>query len=144
MSDDAKGLYHTTAMDHWEKAQKDAELQRKMEHGAQRAKTYGANWQKVNLNDVVDTFAPGIDPDIKGTKMIWSNPALKIDVVCDIGGGYLRLQDMSIPPNQPPKYLDLNGQHVDYVVKPNGRLRGVTKSERNAQTHFWIKKREEM
>ena len=97
MSDD-KEVYHVMVLEQKEFAKTDDVLSKAIKAGHDRKEKYGSNWVKVNLNDVVDKFAPGIQPYVnkEGTKIIWSNPETKIDVVCDVGGGSLRIQDMSV------------------------------------------------
>jgi len=146
MSDD-KEIYHVMVLKQKGLAQNDDKLAKNIQAGCARKEKFSSNWVKVNLNVVVDKFAHGIQPYVNqaGTKIIWSNPDKQIDLVCDVGGGSLRIQDMSVVGKQKrPRYLDLNGHLVKSIPKENGKQRGLTKAEQEALTHFLIMKREEM
>ena len=146
MSDD-KEIYHRIVLEQKELAQHDEKLARGIKAGHARKERFGANWQKINIVEMLARFAPGARARVNadGTKVIWSNPELQIDVICDVGGGSLRLQDMSVVGKQKrPRYLDINGKVVRTTAKGNGKQRGLTKEEQQALTHFLIMTREEM
>lgn len=88
----------------------------------ERERKYNDNWikQKVNINEIVDKFAPGCTGVVEGVKYIFEGPAYS--VVADMASGYLRIKD-----NSSKKYLKLDGT-------PGNR----------EETHFKIKKKEEM
>lgn len=89
----------------------------------QKEKLYNDDWnkQKVNLNAIVNKFAPNSKGGYKsGYKYIFSGE--KYDVVTDMVAGYLKIIDKKT--NQP---LKLNG-------KPGSKK----------ETHFKILKRSEM
>lgn len=95
----------------------------------------------------MDKFASGIEPKISnnGTKIVWTNTKTQKAVVCDIGAGSLRIQDLSVVGKQHKfKYLDINGNEINNIVLPNGKQRGLTKSEKLALSHYLILKRKEM
>lgn len=87
-----------------------------------REEKYNASWCKikVNLNDVVNKFAPNASGHVEGYKYIFSGD--KYDVVTDMVAGYLRIYNRDT--NQ---YVNLNG-----------------KPDSNNNTHFKIKRKEEM
>lgn len=76
--------------------------------------------QKVNINEVVDKFAPNSPGYVNGYKFIYEGD--KYQVVTDMVAGYLRIKNKKT--NQ---YVKLDG-------KPGSR----------EETHFKIKKKEEM
>ena len=123
-------------------AQLDTELARKLDRAADRAARYHANWQPVNLNDFVDQFAPESEPKVDGSKIIFQSPGSHLRIVCDVRGGYCRLQDLSNTTSR--CYLDINGHDVNLKTLPNGKKTGRKKPEYNEITHFRIVKRGEM
>ena len=66
-----------------------------------------------------------------------------IAVVCDVGGGYFRIQDLTAKTKK-KQYLNLDGTNGHNYKDSNGKIHGRNKSEYNRATHFRIKKREEM
>ena len=93
------------------------------EKSRKRAARFGENWKKnaVNLNAICDEFAPDSDGIISGVKMIFRGE--RYTVVADMASGYLRIYDS--------------------VTRCHVRL-DVTPSQKENETHFIIKKREEM
>ena len=87
-----------------------------------RERLHNDNWekQKVNINEIIDKFAPIFDAKEHGSKMIFYGD--DYNVVADMASGYLRIYD-----NNQKCYVDLTGRP------------GTDKD-----THFKIKKREEM
>lgn len=83
---------------------------------------YNDNWskQKVNLNDIVNEFAPNSEGKVRGMKFEFKGD--RYDVVADMSAGYLRIWDKKIK-----KWVKLDGSLG-------------TQSE----THYKIKKSEEM
>lgn len=82
---------------------------------------HNVNWekQKVNINDVVDRFAPKSKGYADGIKFIFKGENYLIKA--DMASGYLRI-------------VNNKGQYVKLDGTPGTR----------AETHFKIKKREEM
>lgn len=82
--------------------------------------------QKVNLNDIVDQFVPTVNGFVSqrtegGVKYNFEGP--RYIVKCDKVAGYLRIYD-----KEAKSYCKLDG----------------TPSRNNSETHFKIKRREEM
>ncbi len=96
--------------------------QGRYDRSKERERRYNESWsnQKVNINDVVDTFAPGSSGVIDGVKFVFEGQTYS--VIADMAAGYLRIRD-----NASGQYLKLDGTP--------GNL---------GETHFKIKKREEM
>ncbi|MCF0229686.1 MAG: hypothetical protein HUJ76_08370 [Parasporobacterium sp.] len=88
-----------------------------------REEKYNENWskQKVNINDIVDAFAPDFTVKEKGTKYIFKGG--RYDVSADMAGGYLRIYD-----NKLKTWVKLDGSPVS----------------NSGEGHYKIKKREEM
>ena len=123
-------------------AQLDAELRGKLDRASSRAERFHSNWQTVNLNDFVDRFAPGSKAEISGSKIIFRAEGSNIQVVCDVCGGYCRLQDLSKSGKR--VYLDINGHDANNKTTSDGKRTGRNQSEYNEATHFRILKRKEM
>jgi len=140
---DSKGKYSSSAASQRALAQLDAELKRKLDRASARTAKYHSNWQTVNLNDFVDKFALGSTAELHGGKIYFQTPGSKLRVVCDVQGGYCRLQDTSIK-NPSHSYLDINGNNANNEILPSGKQIGRKKPEYNKVTHFRILKREEM
>lgn len=64
-------------------------------------------------------------------------------MIADVGGGYLRIQDLS-KKTRNAQYLNLDGTDGHNYVSTDGKIHGKDKSTYNTTTHFRIKKREEM
>ena len=120
---DYKGGYSSTSTNYVnnivpfsEKALKEYTLSKKRED------KYNDSWSKtkVNINDIVEKFAPNSNTYVQGYKYIFDGA--HYEVVADMAAGYLRIIDKYT--NQPVK---LNG-------KPGS----------NEETHFKILKRGEM
>lgn len=96
--------------------------QRRYARSKERERQFNDSWskQKVNINDIVDAFAPGSSGTVKGVKYVFEGPLYS--VIADMASGYLRIKD-----KKSKKYLKLDGTPGD-----------------NASTHFKIKKKEEM
>ena len=123
-------------------AQLDAELRVKLDRASSRAERFHSNWQAVNLNDFVDRFAPGSKAEISGSKIIFHAEGSNIQVVCDVRGGYCRLQDLGKSGKR--VYLDINGHDANNKTTSDGKRTGRNQSEYNEATHFRILKRKEM
>lgn len=94
---------------------------KRFERSLLKKETYQENWKKVNINELVEKYTPGITPTTSGTKLIFKNAQYTIKA--DLGVGSVRVFDRI---NK--KYLDMNGNP----------------SCNNDETHFSIKKKEEM
>lgn len=107
--------------------------------GKARNLMYRQNWKEVSLSDVVDRFAPESTPIVKGNKVRYRSLDGKYLILLDIGGGYLRIQDMTASKRH-PQYLDLSGNNPRYAIV-NGKRTEILKIERyNELTHFLIRK----
>lgn len=140
---DSKYRYSSHVSARKQQALTDAVLDRIIKAGHLRKEKYHQNWQSVNLNEIVDKFAPGSTPYDQGGKVVFHKPGGDVAVVVDVGGGYCRLQKMP-QTTRHAQYLDINGHDPNNVRTPNGKQRGRTKEEKQAATHFLVKKREEM
>ena len=120
-----------------------AELNLAIARGIARAEKYKGNWESVNINNVVDRFAPGSDPEFENGKIVFKSKNGKYAVVTDVGGGYLRIRDMT-KNSAKASYLNLDGSDGHNYVGTDGKIHGKSKSEYNKTTHFRIKTREEM
>lgn len=102
-------------------AQNDA-LRHAYEHSKWRESQYGKDWEdrSVNINVIVDMFAPGSRGRASGMKYVFEGP--EADVIADMSTGYLRIRNRTTR-----QWLKLNG-------KPESR----------PETHFKILKRGEM
>nr|WP_027871451.1 hypothetical protein [[Eubacterium] cellulosolvens] len=126
------------------KAQKDASTRDSIiadliQQGYARKATYGAEWDTVDINDVVSVVAPGAKPVIEGGKIIYYNKERTRAVVADVSG-YLRVQDLS-KKTKKRQYLDMYGRNAHNVTGANGKKRGRTKDEFQRATHYIIRKR---
>ncbi|WP_308604491.1 hypothetical protein [uncultured Fibrobacter sp.] len=103
---------------------------------------YKELWEKVNLDEIVEKFAPNSEPIInENGKIIFRTPGSKIQVVAEATIGSVRIQDLSISKGR--EYLDLNGNRMNNIIE-NGKIRGLSKKEYELRTHFRIKKLNEM
>ncbi|PBC72769.1 hypothetical protein [Fibrobacter intestinalis] len=103
---------------------------------------YKELWEKVNLDEIVEKFAPNSEPIInENGKIIFRSPGNKIQVVAEATIGSVRIQDLSVSKGR--EYLDLNGNRMNNIIE-NGKIRGLSKKEYELRTHFRIKKLNEM
>lgn len=88
-----------------------------------RESRHNDNWKKqsVNFNEICDEFAPGARGERRGQKFIVMGD--RYVVQADMASGYVRIWDK--------------------VLKSHVRLDG-TPSKKDVETHFKIKRREEM
>ena len=88
----------------------------------EREKKHNTDWikTKVNLNELIDHFSPSFTSKINKQKMIFFGE--RYNVITDMAGGYLRIYD-----NSAKTYVKLDGTPGN-----------------DKETHFKIKKREEM
>jgi len=87
-----------------------------------RESKHNSDWEnnKVNINEIIDKFAPDFTAIENNEKMIFKGK--DYNVIADMASGYLRIYDNNL--------------------KTNVRLDGKPGTEK--ETHFKIKKREEM
>ncbi len=121
----------------------DKALDKLIKSGRARKETYGQGWQKVNLNEIVERFAPGSTPRPVGGKVEFYNPGSSVKVVMDVGGGYCRLQKMP-QTTRKAQYLDINGNNPNNYITPEGKQKGRSRAERKRVTHFLLKKKGEI
>ena len=88
-----------------------------------RESEFGKNWEKhkINLNEIVDRFCPDYIVKERSFKFIFKGD--RYDVSADMGTGYARIRDK--------------------VLKSWVTIDGIPSNNRD-ETHFKIKKREEM
>ena len=139
---DAKSKYSNTVGVVKKLGLESQELTDILTKGKWRYEQYGGNWISVNINDVIERFAPGANPMIQEGKIYFYNKDRTIAVVADVAGGYLRIEDFR-KKTKHRQYLDLDGNDAHNVTE-NGKTRGRSKSEYQSATHYRIKKREEM
>lgn len=94
------------------------------ERSKERERKYNENWKKVsvNINEIVDKFAPEDDGREKGVKYIFEGPRYR--VLADMVAGYLRIYDKTIkkfvkidgslpgPGEEPPHYKILKREEM--------------------------------
>ena len=136
---DAKLEYSDTVNNAKQQAEEDATLNNKINGGKTRKEQYGSNWDSVDLNEVISTFAPNAIPEIANGKIIYHEEGSDFAVIADIGGGYLRIKDL-----KNGQYVGLNGENLQHYIDKYGRKQQRSKSEILAVSHFRIKKRGEL
>ena len=127
---DYKGGYSTNASKMKNKSESSKTFNSIRKSAESRSNTWRNTWKKVNLNDIVNEFAPDAIPFNNGGKFIYNGK--RYTVLADTYGGYLRIKDKTIPGNK--NYITLDGK--SYYNLP--------KAKREQLTHFYILKREEM
>lgn len=131
MADDNKAQYTTNVNKVKKAAESSKALGKKIVEGQDRARKYKSDWQSVNLNDVVENYAPGAIRYESNGKIIFSNGG-RYAIVTDVGGGYLRIQDLNY---KGTVYVTLDGKHQNDFH---------SRKEFNKFSHYRILKREEM
>ncbi|MDD3393477.1 MAG: hypothetical protein PHG19_02385 [Anaerotignum sp.] len=102
--------------------------------GANRAAKFAENWQKSNLDDAIEKFAPDAKPvSTSSGKTLYKNEETGIQVVYDKSGNYFRVEDTTLTGKR--RYLDLDGNNVSNKIV-DGKQMGRTKDEYEAITHF--------
>lgn len=105
---------------------------------AGRLDQYGHLWQKESFSEILDRFAEGSDP-VPGRgagKLVYTSGDGRYNVVYDTVTNYFRIVDSSLPGNNTRrKYVGLNGENMNNI-EINGKIRGRTKAEYEAATHF--------
>lgn len=116
--DDNKALYSKASKYYVEVHAGSSEYKKSKKREEKHNKDW--NERKVNINEIIDRFTPNFTAKTNGQKMIFEGE--KYVVVTDMAAGYLRVYD-----------IEKGG-----YIKLDGSL-GTDK-----ETHFKIKKREEM
>lgn len=137
---DYKSGYTDSVQERKQQSASDANLAGKIARGKARAAKHSNNWQEVDIDDVVKKFAPGSTPEHKDGKIIYTNAEGTVAVVADVGGGYLRIQDLTAITGK-LQYLGLDGKSAHNYTDANGKQHGRSRAQYNAATHFRIKKR---
>ena len=139
---DAKGKYTRLVQNVKEKIDRDATLKKRIENRNQHQSKNKDLWQKVNLDTLVETFAPNSVPEINGGgKIIFHTPGSNVQLVAEATIGCVRIERLDLSGQR--RYLDLDGVLRNNITV-NGKMRGRTKEEYELATHFRIMKLEEM
>ena len=120
---DSKSLYSKTSKYYIENKTVNSSIDHdRFERSKIREQKYNEEWlkNKVNLNEIIDRFAPDFKSYEDGVKYIFEGD--KYTVKTDMASGYLRIME-----NSTRRYLKLDGTYGN-----------------RSETHFKIKKREEM
>ncbi len=133
---DAKTEYANAVIKSKRLAKTDEEIKNKIEAGKKRSEKYSKNWQSVDINEVIDKFAPGGKIELRKGKLIFISKDGRYEVICDIGGSYLRIKDTKLN-----TYVGLNGEDLRNYKDANGKTHGRKPSEFKKLTHFRIKKK---
>jgi hypothetical protein len=136
---DAKTDYSDAVSSQKDAATRDSVIADLIQQGYARKAEYGAQWDIVDINDVVAVVAPGAKPIVAGGKIIYYSSDGTKAVVADVSG-YLRVQDMT-KKTKKRQYLDQYGKDAHNIKDKNGKSRGRTKGEYQKETHYMIKKR---
>ena len=128
---DSKTSYTTTVSKIKKASESSKSLSGKLSGGQIRAAKYKDGWQSVNINDVVNQFAPGAASYENGGKIMFYNGG-RYKIVTDVAGGYLRIQDMDC---KGTVYVTLDGRYGSDFKN---------KEEFEKNSHYRILKREEM
>ena len=141
---DAKTEYAMAVIEIKGRSREDEALARKVRSSYLELRSYGANWAKANINEVVAEIAPVAHAEIEGRKICYYNSDRTMVVMADVAG-YLRVaQVTSANSKNKIHYLDMHGRSADNYTDENGKQHGRKRSDRNAYTHYRIKHRDEM
>lgn len=139
---DAKGKYTRLVQNVKENIDRDAALKKRIENRNQHQSKNKDLWQKVNLDTLVEKFAPNSVPEINDSgKIIFHTPGSNVQLVAEATIGCVRIERLDISGQR--RYLDLDGVLRNNITV-NGKMRGRTKEEYELATHFRIMKLEEM
>ncbi len=136
---DVKDEYSNTVMQQKHEAITDSVIADLIQDGYSRKETYGANWETVDINEIVARIAPNSSPIIENGKIIYYSEDGTRAVVADISG-YIRIQDLTKNTRR-RQYLDQDGNDAHNKVNEHGKIIGRSKDEYERVTHFIIKKR---
>ncbi|SHH00004.1 hypothetical protein SAMN05720761_10786 [Fibrobacter sp. UWCM] len=139
---DAKGKYTRLVQNVKENIDRNAALKKRIENRNQHQSKNKDLWQKVNLDTLVEKFAPNSVPEINDSgKIIFHTPGSNVQLVAEATIGCVRIERLDISGQR--RYLDLDGVLRNNITI-NGKTRGRTKEEYELATHFRIMKLEEM
>ena len=101
---DSKEEYSTESKDFIARVPTDKPAEKEYERSKKREAKYNERWkkQKVNLNEVVDTFAPDATIRKEKGKLIYEGE--RYNVLADMSAGYLRIWD-----KETEQYVTLDG-----------------------------------
>ena len=88
---DYKTAYSQSVKIAKEIAEEEDELQRKISSGVHRKEVFGANWQNVNINEIVERLTPNAKTVRLSGKIYYNGDDGHYAIIADIGGGYLRI-----------------------------------------------------
>jgi len=120
---DSKGNYSDSSNNYINKTVLNSEeAKHNFNVSKKKEEKYNDEWSKnkVNINEIVDKFAPNSEGHVEGYKYVFEGE--RYQVIADMVAGSLRIKDKKI------------NQHVKLDGKPGS----------NSETHFKIKKRGEM
>ena len=127
---DSKGKYSINAKKNNILAEKNKQLSKIKHQSLKRKQLHEQDWEKVDLNEIVEKFAPNSKPYTINGKLVYNNGG-RYSVIADLYSGYLRIRDNQIKGDK--KYISLDGtSYYDFKLK-----------DREKKTHFKIKKRKE-
>ena len=139
---DAKGKYTRLVQNVKENIDRNAALKKRIENRNQHQSKNKDLWQKVNLDTLVEKFAPNSVPEINDSgKIIFHTPGSNVQLVAEATIGCVRIERLDLSGQR--RYLDLDGVLRNNITV-NGKMRGRTKEEYELATHFRIIKLEEM
>ena len=72
--------------------------------------------------------APGSRPEFRNGKLYYYNANRTVAVIADVGGGYLRIKDMTRAGRR--SYLDINGNDANNYTDARGKRHGRNQSQR--------------
>lgn len=103
--------------------------------GSYRAAMYQANWQRASLKDTVKKFVPGAEKTEirKKSKVIYSSPNGRYQIVYDKKGDYFRIEDKEASTKR--RYVGLSGESLVNKTE-DGRTIGREDDEYEMLTHF--------
>lgn len=102
---DSKGYYSTNAQKASKMAKVSSAMGKKQYGSDLRVNKYRSNWETVDINEIVEKYAPGSKPYVNGGKIIYHNEDSDYSVVADSFHGYLRIQN-----SRTGNYLDIDGK----------------------------------
>lgn len=103
--------------------------------GAGRSAQYSKSWGNASMKEVVNEIAPGSDPIVTDSgKIIYNNAQTGKQVVYDIEGNYLRVEDTTMTGKR--VYTDVNGNAIPNNKVVNGKQSGISQGEYNQITHY--------
>lgn len=135
----------------WKESKEILDERKKLRHtldiqffgGKERADQWGANWREVDLEEFIDRWAKDAEITETPQKIKYQTPGSPYIVVVDKTGDYVRLMDTRLPGKQDhSKYVDADGKNIHNVVV-NGKIKGLSRSDWQAATHFKFRKKEE-